>query len=105
MKQNLPKLNKGIFNLLYNRHKIPVPEIHRLLKNYAADVLYLKKPKKQPLKWYAKISEEANKDFEQFSLWFKENKNNYDARYDYEDWYNEAALDGSLAYNGAADDF
>ena len=96
------KIDKGIFSFLAKRG-LMVSEMRHVLKKYAS-FLGIKQPKKNRMKWYADISESAQKDFTAFKKIYNANKPAKNV-HSYDAWYEEASMDGSLAYNGSADDF
>lgn len=105
------KIQKGIYCFLI-KNSCRLIEMKKALYIYAKECK-LDVPLKQysksveTNKKYAAISVIAQENFEAFKDCFNNNKKRiYVAeRQSYDEWYEEASSDGSLAYNGSADDF
>lgn len=101
--QGQPQINKGTFNFLAH-NGCDIHEMRRILTVYANE-LGLKKPKQARREWYSTISEKTQEDFKSFKKCFNANKSKRRKQQSYEEWYEEASQDGSLAFNGVADSF
>lgn len=98
------RIHKGIFSFLSN-NGCDIHEMRRILSLFGLDI-GLKRPKNCRKKWYAMVSEEANKDFKRFKKIYNLNKIRPKTKTQtYDEWYEESSFDGSFAYNGVADDF
>lgn len=102
-----PYVQRGIWNLLFNKMNYSMEYIQSILTAYAEKCLDRKKPRRNRLKFYMEISTHAQQNFDDFMKFLKENyKNRYAGAVEsYDDWYERASMDGSLAYSGVADDF
>ena len=97
------KLQKGIHSFLAKKG-IAMSGKRFVLAAYAYS-LGMKKPKKNKLEWYAKISYLAQEDFPAFKKVYNSCKSKVNHYQTYDDWWGESNLDGSFAYNGVTDDF
>jgi hypothetical protein len=103
MLQEDQKIQKGIYSFL-SRKGIAMSGMRYVLTQYALSKDE-KKPKKNKLEWYAKISNLAQQDFVGFKKVYNKCKNKVVHYQAYEDWWGECNTDGSFAYNGVTEDF
>lgn len=97
------KIQVGIFSYLKNRGYRP-REIKNIVERYAIDVLGHSKPIKKRLQWYKSMEQLIIDDFNAFKKYVKATYR-IKKTMDYNDWYDQASQDGSLAYNGSSKDF
>ena len=99
------RIDKGVFKLLYNYKQLSFSDINQLLTDYAEKFMDKKRPRNNRRKFYYEVSNHAQENFSEFKKFVNKATRGMSVRQDYDDWYQEASMDGSLAYNGVADDF
>lgn len=110
-KKDNEKINKGVYCYLLKKG-CSLNDMKTALHIYASD-LKLILPKDRHAKdaetnrWYSATSSVAQQDFEAFKASFFANKHKIISvkTQTYDDWFEEASMDGSFAYNGSAEDF
>ena len=99
---------------LKNAFKYNEKQANLIIKRYGT-FIGKPKPKNTTIEYYKNICSYIQKDFFGFVKFTRTIKNDYKRDFktkkrkpkkdSYSEWYNEASMDGSLAYNGVADDF
>lgn len=97
------RINKGIFNFLA-KQGYQLDQMRILLHMFGREI-GKNRPKRGRLEWYIEISNDAAADFPAFKKFFNKNKANLVKAQSYSDWWQEANMDGSFAYNGVTEDF
>jgi hypothetical protein len=97
------KLNKGIFVFL-NKNNLTLGGMCKVLVAFAQD-MKLEVPEKKDNQWYEDMSDLAQDNFKKFRNVFNKMPTLELRQQTYDEWYQEANMDGSLAYNGVTDDF
>jgi hypothetical protein len=99
------RIDKGVFKLLYNYKRLSFSDINQILTDYAEIFMDKKRPRSNRRRFYFEVSNHAQENFADFKKFVNKSTRGMSERQDYDDWYQEASMDGSLAYNGVADDF